>query len=135
MAHSCVIYGIYLWLCLDFLLYAALERPDMALFKFTERFLTINPLMFITREKCQDFTYVDDLVRGIRLLIDCVPKGGKEGISEHDSKSPVAPYRVVNIGNSDKIKLIDFIDAIEKELDIKAQKFLTMNGRCPCYVG
>ena len=68
----------------------------------------------------RDFTYVDDLVNGIRLLVDCVPNNKK--ISENDSLSPVAPFRIVNIGNSDKIKLIEFIEAIEKSLGKKAIK-------------
>jgi UDP-glucuronate 4-epimerase len=69
----------------------------------------------------RDFTYVDDLVRAIRLLIDAVPVRPEDGIvPEGDSLSPVAPYRVVNIGNSDKVRLLDFIDAIEDCLGIKA---------------
>ena len=50
----------------------------------------------------------------VRLLIDAVPVRPEDGIvPEGDSLSPVAPYRVVNIGNSDKVKLLDFVDAIE----------------------
>ena len=65
----------------------------------------------------RDFTYVDDLVRGIRLLIDAVPERPEDGVvPAGDSLSPVAPYRVVNIGNSDKVKLLDFIEAIEDVL-------------------
>jgi UDP-glucuronate 4-epimerase len=67
----------------------------------------------------RDFTYVTDLVRGIRLLIDAVP-GGPDTAVAGDSLSPAAPYRVVNIGNSDKVRLLDFIDAIEEELGQKA---------------
>ena len=129
MAHSYAhLWNLPVTMFRFFTVYGPWGRPDMALFKFTEAILNNKPIdVYNKGEMYRDFTYVDDLVRGIRLLIDCVPKGGKEGISEHDSKSPVAPYRVVNIGNSDKIKLIDFIDAIEKELDIKAQKnFLPM---------
>lgn len=64
----------------------------------------------------RDFTYVDDLVRAIRLLIDAVPKRPATGteIPDWDSLSPAAPYRVVNIGNSDKVRLLDFVDAIEE---------------------
>jgi UDP-glucuronate 4-epimerase len=70
----------------------------------------------------RDFTYIDDLVRGIRLLIDAAPVRPESAadIPEWDSLSPVAPYRVVNIGNSDKVKLLDFVDAIEDALGKKA---------------
>jgi UDP-glucuronate 4-epimerase len=66
---------------------------------------------------------VDDLVRAIRLLIDVPPVRPEDGeVPEGDSLSPVAPYRVVNIGNSDKVRLLDFIDAIEDCLGQKAQR-------------
>ena len=67
----------------------------------------------------RDFTYVDDLVYGIKLLVDAIPSD-REKIYRSDSLSPVAPFRVVNIGNSNKISLIDFIDAIEDVLGKKA---------------
>jgi UDP-glucuronate 4-epimerase len=64
---------------------------------------------------------VDDLVRGIRMLIDAVPERPVDGfVPEGDSLSPVAPFRVVNIGNSSKVRLVDFIDAIEECLGRKA---------------
>jgi UDP-glucuronate 4-epimerase len=70
----------------------------------------------------RDFTYVTDLVRAIRLLIDVPPvrPAGIDEIMDGDSLSPVAPYRVVNIGNSGKVRLLDFIEAIEAELGISA---------------
>ena len=69
----------------------------------------------------RDFTYVDDLVRGVRLLIDVIPNlsnGNK--IPNIDSLSSVAPYRVINIGNSDTINLVDYIESIEQTLKKKA---------------
>jgi UDP-glucuronate 4-epimerase len=69
----------------------------------------------------RDFTYVDDLVRAIRLLIDAVPERPADSVVPTcDSLSPVAPFRIVNIGNSDKVRLLDFIDAIEDCLGKKA---------------
>ena len=70
----------------------------------------------------RDFTYVDDLVRAIRLLIDTPPikPASIDEIEPGDSLSPVGPFRIVNIGNSDKVRLLDFIDAIEAELGIPA---------------
>ena len=88
----------------------------MALFKFTDAILEGQPIdIYNHGEMYRDFTYVEDLVRGIRLLIDAVPErpATTNDIAEGDSLSPVAPFRVVNIGNSDKVRLLDFIDALE----------------------
>ena len=73
-------------------------------------------------DMARDFTYFEDLVRGIRLLIDATPVrfASRDYIAPGDSLSPVAPFRVVNIGNSDKVQLLDFIDAIEEEVGIRA---------------
>ena len=70
----------------------------------------------------RDFTYVADLVQAIRLLIDVPPARPEtlEDIHPGDSLSPVAPFRVVNIGNADKVSLLDFIEAIEDQLGKKA---------------
>jgi UDP-glucuronate 4-epimerase len=70
----------------------------------------------------RDFTYVDDLVRGIASLIDAVPQrpAKPEDIAPGDSLSPAAPFRVVNIGNSNKVRLLDFIEAIEAEIGKRA---------------
>jgi UDP-glucuronate 4-epimerase len=96
-----------------FTVYGPWGRPDMALFKFTKGILEGTPIdIYNHGEMWRDFTYVDDLVRGIRLLIDAVP-GGPETAVEGDSLSPAAPFRVVNIGNSEKVRLLDFIEAIE----------------------
>ena len=99
-----------------FTVYGPWGRPDMAYFKFTRSILDGSPIdIYNNGEMWRDFTYVDDLVRGIRLLMDAVP-GGPETAVEGDSLSPAAPFRVVNIGNSDKVRLLDFIEAIEAEL-------------------
>ena len=96
-----------------FTVYGPWGRPDMALFRFTRGILDGTPIDVYNHGRMwRDFTYVADLVRGIRLLIDAVP-GGPETAVAGDSLSPVAPFRVVNIGNSDKVRLEDFIDAIE----------------------
>lgn len=70
----------------------------------------------------RDFTSIADLVRAIRLLSDTVPvrPAGADEIEPGDSLSPAAPFRIVNIGNSDKVRLLDFIVAIEAELGIEA---------------
>jgi len=113
-----------------FTVYGPWGRPDMALFKFTRRILEETAIdIYNQGEMYRDFTYVEDLVHGIRLLIDAVPKrpAEAEAIASNDSLSPVAPYRVVNIGNSDKVQLMDFVEAIEAECGRNAiRNFLPM---------
>lgn len=72
----------------------------------------------------RDFTYVEDLVEAIRLLIDVLPSRSEGGLCQADSLSPVAPFRVVNIGNSDAVQLTDFIEAIEVATGKKAKRNL-----------
>ena len=108
-----------------FTVYGPWGRPDMALFKFTKGILNGEPIdIYNHGEMYRDFTYVTDLVRGIRLLIDAAPvrPDSRENIPEGDSLSPVAPFRVVNIGNSDKVRLLDFIEAIEAECGVEAKR-------------
>ncbi|WP_444462252.1 NAD-dependent epimerase/dehydratase family protein [Rhodobacter capsulatus] len=101
-----------------FTVYGPWGRPDLALYKFVDAILEDRPIdIYNHGEMYRDFTYVDDLVRGIRLLIDAVPVRPEGGVvPEGDSLSPVAPFRIVNIGNSDKVRLLDFVDAIEAAL-------------------
>ncbi len=105
-----------------FTVYGPWGRPDMALFKFVKAIRESRPIdIYNHGEMYRDFTYVTDLVRGIRLLVDAVPDRPEDGVvPEGDSLSPVAPWRVVNIGNSDKVKLLDFVDAIEASLGQEA---------------
>jgi len=106
-----------------FTVYGTYGRPDLALFKFVDAILDDRPIdIYNNGDMYRDFTYVDDLVRAIRLLIDTAPERPASGdeIDEGDSLSPVAPYRVVNIGNSEKVRLLDFVDAIEDVLGKKA---------------
>lgn len=105
-----------------FTVYGTWGRPDLALYKFVDAILDDRPIdIYNHGDMYRDFTYVDDLVRAIRLLIDAVPeRPADEVVPEGDSLSPVAPFRIVNIGNSDKVRLLDFIDAIEDCLGKKA---------------
>lgn len=108
-----------------FTVYGPWGRPDMALFKFTKGILEGTPIdIYNHGEMYRDFTYVTDLVRGIRLLIDAAPvrPESAKDIEPGDSLSPVAPFRVVNIGNSEKVRLLDFIEAIEQECGIEAER-------------
>jgi UDP-glucuronate 4-epimerase len=107
-----------------FTVYGPWGRPDMALYKFVEAILNDRPIdIYNHGQMYRDFTYVGDLVRAIRLLIDTPPPlpGTAEPIP-NDSLSPAAPWRVVNIGNSDKVKLLDFVDAIEEATGRKATR-------------
>jgi len=105
-----------------FTVYGTWGRPDLALFKFVDAILDGRPIdIYNNGEMYRDFTYVDDLVRAIMLLIEAVPQRPEGGlVPEGDSLSPVAPFRIVNIGNSEKVRLLDFIDAIEDCLGIEA---------------
>jgi UDP-glucuronate 4-epimerase len=105
-----------------FTVYGPWGRPDMALFKFAAAMLRGTPIdIYNDGDMYRDFTYADDLVRAIRLLIDVVPsrQASPACIPAGDSLSPVAPFRIVNIGNSDKVKLLDFVDALEDCLGVK----------------
>ena len=108
-----------------FTVYGTWGRPDLALYKFVSAMLEDRPIdIYNHGDMYRDFTYVTDLVRGIRLLIDTPPVRPESAadIPQWDSLSPVAPFRVVNIGNSDKVRLLDFIDAIEEALGIEAKR-------------
>ncbi len=103
-----------------FTVYGPLGRPDMALFKFTKGILEKQPIdIYNNGDMYRDFTYVDDLVKSIRSLIDAIPVQG-DSKSDIDSLSSIAPFRIVNIGNSKKVRLLDFIEAIENEIGLKA---------------
>ena len=122
MGHAYAhLWGIPTTMFRFFTVYGSWGRPDMALYKFVEAILQDRPIdIYNHGEMYRDFTHVTDLVRAIRLLIDAVPVQGQP--VEGDSLSLAAPWRVVNIGNSDKVKLLDFVDAIEACLGRKARR-------------
>lgn len=106
-----------------FTVYGTWGRPDLAYFKFVRNILEDKPIdVYNHGEMWRDFTSVDDLVEAVRLLIDVVPVRPEAGeaVEPGDSLSPDAPFRVVNIGNSDKTHLMDFIATIEDVLGKKA---------------
>ncbi len=103
-----------------FTVYGPWGRPDMALFKFVKAIRERKPIDIYNNGKMKrDFTYIKDLVKSISLLIDCVPQINNP-ISELDTLSDVAPWRVVNIGNSKSEELLKFITEIEKCLGLDA---------------
>ena len=106
-----------------FTVYGPWGRPDMAPFKFTKAILAGEPIdIYNNGEMWRDFTYVTDLVQGILDLTAAVPArpATPAEIAEGDSLSPAAPFRVVNIGNGQKVRLMDFIEAIEAATGKKA---------------
>lgn len=128
LAHSYAhLWGVPTTVFRFFTVYGPWGRPDMALFKFVDAILGGRAIDVYNRgEMYRDFTYVADLVNAIRLLIDTPPVRPADAadIVGGDSLSPVAPYRVVNIGNSDKVSLGQFIEAVEQALGMTAEKNL-----------
>ena len=129
MAHSYShLFDLPITMFRFFTVYGPWGRPDMALFKFTKAILNNTPIdVYNHGNMKRDFTYIDDLVRGIRLLVDVIPENlsqRKKINSSWDCLSPVAPFRVVNLGNSKAESLSDFIAALENALGKKAIKNL-----------
>lgn len=122
MAHSYAhLYHLPTSMFRFFTVYGPWGRPDMALFKFTKAILNGEAIdVYNHGDMRRDFTYIDDLVEGILRLIDAVP--GTEPAGGFDSLSPVAPWRVVNIGNGAPVQLMDFVAAIEAATGRVAQK-------------
>jgi len=97
-----------------FTVYGPWGRPDMALFKFTDAILKGRPIEVYNHGRMErDFTYVDDLVEAVLRLVDCPPEAGRK-VAACDSVSPVAPFRVVNIGNAQPVQLLAFIEELER---------------------
>jgi len=106
-----------------FTVYGPWGRPDMALFKFTKGILNNKKIDIYNNGKMyRDFTYIDDIVSGINLLIKKVPNTKQLGKYKNDSLSPIAPFRILNIGNTKKVYLLDFVKEIEKVLGKKAKR-------------
>lgn len=113
MAHSYAhLFDVPTTMFRFFTVYGPWGRPDMALFRFTSAILKGEPIDVYNHGDMQrDFTFVDDLVEGIVRLTAQAP--GPDTVGPMDNLSPVAPFRVVNIGNGAPVQLSDFIEAIE----------------------
>lgn len=104
-----------------FTVYGPWGRPDMALFLFTKAILNKQPIqIFNNGNMLRDFTYINDIVEAIVRLIPLPPK--KKEIKELTPAMSTAPFEVFNIGNQNPVKLTNFIEAIEKKLNMKAIK-------------
>ena len=122
MAHSYSnIWKIPITMLRFFTVYGPWGRPDMALFKFTQGIIKNNPIDIYNKGNMfRDFTYIDDIVNGIYLLLDKIPDKKQLGKFKNDSLSTIAPFRILNIGNSKKILLLDFLKEIEFRLNKKS---------------
>ena len=107
-----------------FTVYGPWGRPDMALFLFTRAILEGKPIDVYNHGKMErDFTYIDDIVQGIEHVVQNVPTGNPTWSgSNPDPGTSSSPYRVYNIGNSNPVKLLDFVEEIEKQLGKTAKK-------------
>lgn len=125
MAHSYAhLFGLPITMFRFFTVYGPWGRPDMALFKFIDAIKNGKPIdVYNKGHLFRDFTYIDDLINCVYQLIECQPEGNVTAALtyENDSLSPVAPFRVVNIGNDEPISLMDFIANIEEIVGIKAK--------------
>lgn len=95
-----------------FTVYGPAGRPDMAYFGFTNKLIKGETIKIFNYGNCKrDFTYVDDIVEGVKRVMQCAPekKTGEDGL-------PVPPYRVYNIGNSNPENLLDFVNILSEEL-------------------
>ena len=109
-----------------FTVYGPWGRPDMALFKFTKSILDGKPIpVFNYGKHRRDFTYIDDIVEGVIRVLDkpATPNQNWDG-NHPDSATSKAPWRVYNIGNNNPVELMDYINALEESLGIKADKEL-----------
>lgn len=107
-----------------FTVYGPWGRPDMALFLFTKAILENKPInVFNNGNMERDFTYIDDIVEGVSRVIFKVPEGSDSWSGDApDPATSYCPYRVYNIGNNNKEKLLRYIEVLEQCLGKKAEK-------------
>lgn len=107
-----------------FTVYGPWGRPDMALFKFTQKILAGEPIdVFNYGNHRRDFTYIDDIVEGMIRVLDRPPEGNPDWDGmQPDSATSKAPWRVYNIGNNEPVELMRYIEILEDCLGKKAEK-------------
>jgi UDP-glucuronate 4-epimerase len=123
MGHSYAhLFGIPTTMFRFFTVYGPWGRPDMALFKFVKNTLEGKPIDVYNHGRMErDFTYIDDLIDAIVRIIVCPPEKGRP-VSAHDTLSPVAPFRILNIGGGKPVGLIEFIEVMEKALGMPSKR-------------
>ena len=109
-----------------FTVYGPWGRPDMALFKFARAMLAGEKIQVYNYGKhSRDFTYVDDIVEGVVRVLDRPAKPNLHWSGDNpDPGTSLAPWRVYNIGNNNRVELMDYIEALENSMGIKAEKEL-----------
>lgn len=109
-----------------FTVYGPWGRPDMALFKFTKAIINGEPIdVYNQGDMRRDFTYIDDIVEGIIRIQDIIPQVNNDWkIETATAANSSAPYKIFNIGNGNPVKLLDFIQSLEKSIGAAAHKNL-----------
>ncbi|MBA6234345.1 MULTISPECIES: NAD-dependent epimerase [unclassified Colwellia] len=109
-----------------FTVYGPWGRPDMALFKFTKAIINGEPIdVYNQGDMRRDFTYIDDIVEGIIRIQDIIPQINNDWkIETASAANSSAPYKIFNIGNGNPVKLLDFIQSLEKSIGTTAHKNL-----------
>ena len=107
-----------------FTVYGPWGRPDMALFLFTKAILNKEPInIFNNGDMIRDFTFIDDIVESIYRLLKKTPKKDLEyNFKEQNCHNSWSPYKIFNIGNSQPIPLMEYINELEISLKLKAKK-------------
>jgi len=107
-----------------FTVYGPWGRPDMALFKFTDRILAGEAIdVFNYGNHTRDFTYVEDIVEGVIRVLDHPARSNPDWSGDRpDPHSSNAPYRLYNIGSNNPINLMRYIEVLEETLGIEAKK-------------
>ncbi len=123
MAHAYAhLWGVPTTAFRFFTVYGPWGRPDMALFKFVRAALAGQPIdVYGHGAMKRDFTYVGDLVEALVRLVDRPPVVGAP-IGDHDSLSPVAPWRTINIGAGRPLGLLAFIDEVERAVGVPVKR-------------
>tara|TARA_Y100001970_G_C13597506_1_gene538554 strand:- start:27 stop:551 length:525 start_codon:yes stop_codon:yes gene_type:complete len=108
-----------------FTAYGPWGRPDMALYKFTQNIFKNKKIYIYNKgNHSRDFTYIDDVIKGVLKCLKNIPKKGKKKKLLKNPSESNAPFRILNIGNGNPIKLKAYIKLIEKSLNKKAKKKL-----------
>lgn len=107
-----------------FTVYGPWGRPDMALFMFTKNIIEGKPINVFNYGKHQrDFTYIDDIVEGVIRTLDNIAQPNPEWSgADPDSATSKAPYKIYNIGSNNPCELLRYIELIEENLGMKAEK-------------
>ena len=107
-----------------FTVYGPWGRPDMALFKFTKNIIDKKKIdLYNNGHHVRDFTYIDDIVKSIYLVSKKIPKKNKlYNLKKMNPKNSYCPFRILNIGGNQCVKLKTFVEIIEKYIGIKSKK-------------